>query len=102
MEKYPAPGQKIVATGTWLYDGTMPQHIEITSRPVELASSRYVDEELDEASAIPQTPDGFVYYVGVTRGGQFRTLDDAKAWADAQPWGPVQWVEASDADKEAC
>jgi len=83
---------KTVATGTWFYDGVVPHRIEIYARPAEFAGSRYDDDEqLDEKSPIPETPDGCVYYVGATSGGEFRSLADAMAWAEVQPWGPVKW-----------
>jgi hypothetical protein len=37
--------------------------------------------------------DGFVYYVGATSGGEFHSVEEAMRWADAQPWGPVNWGE---------
>ena len=82
---------KTVATGTWLYDGTVPRKIEIIAKPAHLASSRYdEDDQLDESRPIPNTPDGFVYRC-VPGGGEGATLAEAKALADAPPWGPVKW-----------
>jgi|GEM_PF-1063881 len=83
---------RTVARGTWFYDGVVPYRIRIVAVPARFAGSRYDDsEELDEATPIPQTPDGNVYYVHVTGGGKFLSLQAAKSWADAQPWGPVTW-----------
>ena len=78
--------------------------IEIHSVPAEFAGSRFREPDddapaadmvdgvvLDGNSPIPDTPDGLVYYVGWTSGGEFHRLEDPKKWADAQPWGPVQW-----------
>ena len=80
---------KIVATGTWLYDRTVPKRITIYAKAARFASSRYDDDDqLDESRPIPETPDGLVYRCDLT-GGSHLTLDDAKAWADKQPWGPV-------------
>ena len=92
----------IVARGTWLYDGSTIRPVVIMKRPAELAGSRHIEEEaspptspsgfvLDAASPIPATPDGFVYYVSEGSGGEFPTLEAAKAWLDAQPWGPITW-----------
>src|SRR5215469_14741823 len=82
----------VAATGTWMYGGTVPRRIEIYARPVEFAGSRFNDvDEFDENSPVPKTADGFVYYVGAGSGGEFRSLEDAKRWADAQPWGPIEW-----------
>lgn len=82
----------LVLTGTWLYDGTVERRMEICSRPAQYAWSRYNDDlELDESTPIPETPDGCLYYVGATQGGEFTSLAEAMAWADKQPWGPVKW-----------
>ena len=83
---------KIVATGTWLYDRTAPQRIAIYAKPARFASSRYDDDdELDESRPIPDTKDGFLYYCRPGWSGDHLTIEDAKASADAQPWGPVTW-----------
>ena len=83
--------KKIVATGIWLYDRTAPRRIAIYAQPVRFASSRYDnDDQLDESRPIPETPDGLVYTCDLT-GGSHHTLDEAKDWADQQPWGPVEW-----------
>jgi len=81
-----------------MYDGTVPKQIELLARPVVDASSRYVvhdetgDFVFDERTPIPETADGFVYYIGATQGGEFLRIEDAIAWADRQAWGPVKWV----------
>lgn len=83
---------RIVARGTWLYDGTVPQRIVIYAKDARFASSRYDDDEqLDERRPIPDTLDGFLYYCWPGSSGEQRSIEDAKAWADAQPWGPVIW-----------
>lgn len=82
---------EIVATGTWLYDGIIAMPICVRSKPAHLHSSRYDgDDELDDSRPIPVTANGLVYtcYPG---GGEGLTLEEAKASADAQPWGPVSW-----------
>ena len=95
--------ERIAARGVWLY-GVVPRSIEIRARPARFAGSRFKESTediavpdtpdgfvLDENTPIPDTPDGLVYYVVATAGGEFKTLEDAKKWADAQPWGPVKW-----------
>jgi hypothetical protein len=95
-------GSHVVAKGVWLYNRTVPHMIEIYARPAKFAGSRFrepdentpeTDFVLDENAPIPDTPDGFVYYVGATSGGEFHTIEEAKRWADAQLWGPVNWDE---------
>jgi hypothetical protein len=86
------PGSKIVATGTWYYDGVVPKRIAIYAVPARFASSRYdEDDRLDESTPIPDTADGFVYRCDYGGGCEGTTLDEAKALADAKPWGPVEW-----------
>jgi hypothetical protein len=90
-------GRIVGAIGTWLYDGKVPRKIELLAQPATLAGSRWIEDEhgkfvLDESAPIPATADGLVYYVGATSGGEFLSLAEALAWADQQPWGPVEWV----------
>jgi hypothetical protein len=93
-----AQNSTVVAIGTWLYDGEVPRKIELLSRPAAEAGSRWIEDEqtgefiIDESAPVPVTADGLVYYVGATSGGEFLSIDEAIAWADRQPWGPVEWV----------
>jgi hypothetical protein len=83
---------KVVATGTWLYDGTVPMRISVCARPARFASSRYDDDDqLDETRPIPDTKDGFLYCCFPFSDSGHLTIDEAKEWANAQPWGPVIW-----------
>jgi hypothetical protein len=83
---------KTVAAGTWLYDKSIPKRIEIHARPAKYSATRWtIDDELDESSPIPQTPDGYVYSCFPAKSGEHPTLESAKDWADGQPWGPVKW-----------
>jgi len=81
-----------VATGTWLYDRTVPMPVAIWAKPASQASSRYdEDDELDENKPIPDTRDGFLYTCWPFNGGEYLTADEAKKAADKTPWGPVIW-----------
>jgi hypothetical protein len=73
--------------------GKVPYSIEIHARPARFALSRFdEDDHLDEASPIPTTLDGFVYFSSMGSGGHFfLTAGEAKRWVDAQSWGPVKW-----------
>jgi hypothetical protein len=88
----------VVAVGTWLYDRRVPRKIELFARPAVMAASRWIEDEetgefvVDEDAPVPETADGLVYYVGTTSGGEFLSMADAIAWANQQPWGPVEWV----------
>lgn len=93
----------VVAVGTWLYDGSVPRKIELLARAAEFACSRWIEDQqtgqfvIDESTPVPQTDDGLLYYVGATSGGEFLSIADAMAWADRQPWGPVEWVSLPNA-----
>jgi len=85
-----------VAEGTWYYDGNVPRRIAVYRKEARLASSRFnrdTDEEpsLDETRPIPETKDGYLYYCLLGNSGEHLSLAEAKAWADAEPWGPVEW-----------
>jgi hypothetical protein len=90
--RHHATMRKTVAAGAWFYDGEVPRHLEITAKPAEFAGSRFDDEErLDPSTPVLEAVEGLLYEVGATAGGEFSSLAEAKAWADAQPWGPVLW-----------
>ena len=81
---------KIVGSGTWCYGGGVAKRIVVRAAPARLSRSRYdEDDRLDERTPIPVTPDGFVYHCDP--GPEGRTLEEAKALADAEPGGPVTW-----------
>jgi hypothetical protein len=85
-----------VASGTWYYDHQVPRPIFICRKEARLAESRInydTDGEpaLDETRPIPETKDGYLYYCSSANSGEHLSIDDVKAWADAQPWGPVKW-----------
>jgi hypothetical protein len=86
--------RKTVATGVWLYDRTVPRRIEIARIPAEHSRGRYDDyDELDEMIPIPETKDGYLYHVVGPINGEFLSVEEAIAWANEQPWGPVSWDE---------
>ncbi|MGV8840347.1 MAG: hypothetical protein ACWA6X_08590 [Bauldia sp.] len=86
----PMEGDRLVASGTWLYGGVKPMRIEIHARRARYAPTRFnEDDDLDESQPIPDTVDGFIYLSDAGIWGL--TLDAAKAAADSQPWGPVTW-----------
>jgi hypothetical protein len=89
-------GWRKVATGTWLYDRTVPMPASIWAKPAHLASSRFdEDDQLDESTPIPATEDGYLYCGWPYSGGDHLTIEEAKAVASAQPWGPITWDEIS-------
>lgn len=82
-----------VVSGTWFYSGSLPQRITIIARNYDMNYSMFAAEDalLDGEQPIPLGPDGRLYYVGYTSSPGHPTLEEAKAWADSQPWGPVTW-----------
>jgi hypothetical protein len=84
-------GWRKIATGTWRYDNTVPKPIALWAKPASDSSTRYDDDDqLDESRPIPKTKDGFLYFTWPGR-GEFLTIEEAKASADREPWGPVKW-----------
>jgi hypothetical protein len=83
-----------VTSGTWLYDGSIRRSIHIVARNYDLDwAVRYGDGHDTPAEGevpMPLNDAGVIYYVEGTGPG-FHTVEEAKAWADQQPWGPVTW-----------
>jgi hypothetical protein len=89
-------GWRKFATGTWLYDRLVPMPASIRAKPAQQASSRYDDDDqFDESRPIPATKDGYLYCGWPYSGGDHLTIEEAKAVASAQPWGPITWDEIS-------
>jgi hypothetical protein len=89
-------GGNVAATGTWYYDGSVPRRIEVYKKEARLAWSRFDHEtdyepSIDESRPIPATKDGYLYYSSLGNSGEHLSAEDVKAWADSQPWGPVEW-----------
>lgn len=71
---------------------TGQQRRQFQSISASLASSRFdEDDHLIDASPIPETKDGFLYFYMPGKFGEYMTIEEAKAAADAEPWGPVKW-----------
>ncbi|MBA2589538.1 MAG: hypothetical protein H0U98_13055 [Alphaproteobacteria bacterium] len=84
-------GWRKVATGAWFYDGTIPKPVAIWAKPAAQSAVRYDDnDQLVESRPVPDTKDGYLYCTD-TGLPEFLTMEEAKACADAQPWGPVKW-----------
>ena len=85
-------GRRKVATGIWLYDRTTPMELTVWAKPAHLASSRFdEDDHFIETSPIPETKDGFLYFYWPGGFREYMTIEEAKAAADAEPWGPIKW-----------
>jgi hypothetical protein len=52
------------------------------------------DDQLDESRPIPETNGGFLHYRSLGNSGEYLTIDDAKARADAQKWGRSHGIGA--------
>jgi hypothetical protein len=85
-------GWRKAATGIWLYDWTVPMRTSTWAKPAHDASSRFdEDDQLDENKPIPKTKDGFLYCGWPGHCGEHLTLEEAKAVANAESWGPISW-----------
>ena len=83
---------ELILVGWFLYDGTVPTRVEIIARNYD------VDYHLNAANVVLEPRerpaslglDGRLYYF---KGNlePHPTLEAAQAWADRQPWGPVDW-----------
>jgi len=83
---------ELVLVGWFLYDGAVPTRVEIVARNYDVYYQVNDDDDLLERrdQAVPLGTDGRLYYF---KGNlqPHRTLEAAQAWADRQPWGPVDW-----------
>jgi hypothetical protein len=66
----------------------------VWATPARLASSRFEEDEhgnffVVESRPIRETKDRFLYFC--VPGREYMTVEEAKAAADAEPWGPVKW-----------
>ena len=77
-------------------------HVTVTKRNFDRVYADYLEEmehvRLQHGYELPQPlpprqpgPDGVFY--SVLNSPDFETVDEAKVWADNQPWGPVTWDE---------
>jgi hypothetical protein len=80
-----------VLRGTWLYDGRKRETITIVARSYDMRFSTFAADGMleDGEQPVPLGPDGRLYYVAASP--PLRSLEEAKEWADSQPWGPVEW-----------
>ena len=80
----------VVASGTWFYDGTIPNRTLVIARDYDVKwATDQADGALEEGERPAEPgPDGLYYYVSGT--GPFSTIADAKTWTE-QAWGPVTW-----------
>ncbi len=88
---------EVVLTGTWLYDGKVPKPICVIARNFDAFWKSPDFEELDR-DPIPLGPEGRLYTVAFPPARDwdawpYQTVDELKAWADTQAWGPVTWDE---------
>jgi hypothetical protein len=87
-----------VTGGDWLYQGVSAQRVSIFRSRTDLRYEMLVDDALYDGDQIlegqsptPPGPDGWLYYVKEADSGPQQSLDEAKAWVEAQPWGAVKW-----------
>jgi hypothetical protein len=86
----------VVAEGTWLYAGSLPSRIVIVRRQTWYGTGDYEDrpevcddqdvETFEIVFASPGEPNHFP-----ARGGQYRSLDEARLAAEAKCGSSVRW-----------
>lgn len=83
---------ELIVVGWFLYDRTVPTRVEIVARNYDVYYQVNAADDLLELRARPAPlgADGRLYYL---KGNlePHPTLEAAQAWADRQPWGPVDW-----------
>ena len=87
-----------VLGGMWLYDGATPRRVLIVACNFDRELARSMDETPYTGDALTDLPppkalgsDGCLYHVRGTDCPDLASLEEARAWADSQPWGPVTW-----------
>jgi hypothetical protein len=95
---------KVVATGTWLYDDSVPTVVRVIETDRDFwFDIGDADKDLSEGEVPQINPIGLVYYLRTKPGwepGQafwpdsqgFMTIEDAKAAAETQVPGTVSWA----------
>ena len=87
---------KVVAQGTWLYEGSVRETIEIVSFDYDFWFALPGDDGRPEWEPYPLNEEGVLYYVRV--GAEplpiepFKSALEARAWTDAQSWAPIKWA----------
>ena len=92
----PFEAARVIANGTWLYDGTAPFPVSIVAFPfdywLELGPADYEDDHVEPT---PIGPDGYLYYVsfGARRvdGRGYATIEEAKAEAQRRVPSVIGW-----------
>jgi len=93
---------KLCASGFWLYDGVVRHDVRIVSSNYDRRFENALElwNEYGGSGDIydkpPEGPEpvgasGWLFEVEPYSSKAFPSLEDAKAWIDAQPWGPVTW-----------
>lgn len=85
-----------IALGWWLYAGVVKKRVEV----VAFTFDYWFELPGDDGRELPEpyqlNPEGRLYYIRADGGEPlgfppFMSIDDARAWADAQPWAPIDW-----------
>jgi len=87
---------KTVLTGTWLYAAQVPKVVEIVAMDHDYNFDLPVLDSREQWERFPLNLEGLLYYVRADGGDllgcpPFHSIAAAKAWAEAQPWGPIHW-----------
>ena len=93
----------VVATGEWLYDGSIPTLVRVVRLDYDFwYALGEADGDLEEGERPALNGDGFVFYVRLRPGWSpgrpfwpdsrgFATMEEAKAAAEAAVPAPIKW-----------
>jgi hypothetical protein len=87
-----------VATGQWFYAGEVRKSVEIVAFSYDYYFELPAIDGRDPWTPYPLNEDGVLLYVRADGGDPlgeppFQTILDAKAWANSQPWAPIDWLD---------
>lgn len=87
---------KTVLTGSWLYASQVPKVVEVVVMDRDYNFDLPVLDGREQWERFPLNSEGVLYYVRADGSDllgcpPFQSIAEAKAWADAQPWAPIQW-----------
>ena len=91
-----SPDGAIIMTGRWLYAGRISKVVEIVAMKHDYNFDLPVLDGRVPWKRFPLNSEGLLHYVRADGGDllgcpPFLSVPEARAWAEAQPWAPINW-----------